>query len=96
MDPKIIANNTEPFEPTYPEGTVAGLIKCRHVSQKQLVGVMLVEKKRTAKWLAGELGKNPSTVSKWWTYVSQPDLYTLDKIATLPDIDKRELITGKD
>lgn len=58
--------------------------------------VVLVEKKRTAKWLAGELGKNPSTVSKWCTNVSQPDLYMLDRIATLLDIDKRELITGKD
>lgn len=26
--------------------------------------VILVEKKRTSKWLAEELGKNPSTVSK--------------------------------
>ena len=50
----------------------------------------------TAKWLAEELGKNPATVSKWCTNVSQPDLYTLDKIAVLLDIDKRELITGKD
>ena len=53
------------------------------------IKVVLVEKKRTAKWLAEELGKNPATVS-------QPDLYTLDKIAILLDIDKRELITGKD
>lgn len=53
-------------------------------------------KKRTAKWLAEELGKNPATVSKWCTNVSQPDLYTLEKIATLLDIDKRELITGKE
>ena len=60
------------------------------------IKVVLVEKKRTAKWLAEELGKNPATVSKWCTNVSQPDLYTLDKIATLLDIDKRELITGKD
>ena len=51
---------------------------------------------RTAKWLAEELGKNPATVSKWCTNVSQPDLYTLDKIAMLLDIDKRELITGKE
>lgn len=42
------------------------------------------------------LGKNPATVSKWCTNVSQPDLYTLDKIAILLDIDKRELIKGKD
>lgn len=60
------------------------------------IKVVLVEKKRTAKWLAEELGKNPATVSKWCTNVSQPDLYTLDKIAILLDIDKRELITGKD
>lgn len=60
------------------------------------IKVVLVEKKRTAKWLAEELGKNPATVSKWCTNVSQPDLYTLDKIATLLDIDKRELITGND
>jgi len=42
------------------------------------IKVVLVEKKRTAKWLAEELGKNPATVSKWCTNVSQPDLYTLD------------------
>ena len=60
------------------------------------IKVVLVEKKRTAKWLAEELGKNPATVSKWCTNVSQPDLYTLDKIAILLDIDKRELITGTD
>ena len=60
------------------------------------IKVVLVEKKRTAKWLAEELGKNPATVSKWCTNVSQPDLYTLDKIAILLDIDKRDLITGKD
>ena len=58
--------------------------------------VVLVEKKRTSKWLAEELGKNPATVSKWCTNASQPDLYTLDKIAILLDIDKRELITGKE
>ena len=59
------------------------------------IRVVLVEKKRTAKWLAEELEKSPATVSKWCTNVSQPVLYTLDKIATLRDIDKRELITGK-
>lgn len=56
--------------------------------------VVLVEKKKTSKWLAEELGKNPSTVSKWCTNVSQPDLYTLNRIAKLLDIDMRSLITG--
>ena len=27
--------------------------------------VVLVEKKRTSKWLASELKKDPATVSKW-------------------------------
>ena len=72
--------------------------KLNNFTMKDLnrIKVVLVEKKRTAKWLAEELGKNPATVSKWCTKVSQPDLYTLDKIAMLLDIDKRELITGKD
>ena len=58
--------------------------------------VVFVEKKRTAKWLAEKLGKDSTTVSKWCTNVSQLYPYTLDTIAMLLDIDKRELITGKD
>lgn len=54
--------------------------------------VVLVEKKRTSRWLAAELGKNPSTVSKWCTNVSQPDLSTLNRIAELLDVDIKELI----
>ena len=60
------------------------------------IKVVLVEKKRTAKWFAEKKKKNPATVSKWCTNVSQPDLYTVDKIAILLDIEKRELITGKE
>ena len=55
--------------------------------------VVLAEKKRTNKWLAEQLGKNVTTVSKWCTNTSQPDLQTLDKIASLLGCDKRELIT---
>lgn len=54
--------------------------------------VVLVEKKKTSKWLAEELGKNPSTVSKWCTNVSQPDLQTLHNIASLLNVDVRMLI----
>lgn len=39
--------------------------------------VVLAEKKRTGKWLAAQLGKDPTTVSKWCTNTSQPDLQTL-------------------
>ena len=57
------------------------------------IKVVLVEKKRTNKWLAQQLGKDPATVSKWCTNVSQPDLLTLNKIASALDVDVRELIT---
>ena len=57
------------------------------------IKVVLVEKKRTNKWLAQQLGKDPATVSKWCTNVSQPDLLTLNKIANALDVDVRELIT---
>lgn len=54
--------------------------------------IVLVEKKKTGKWLSEQLGKDPSTVSKWCTNVSQPDLSTLSKIAKLLGVDRRELI----
>lgn len=54
--------------------------------------VILVEKKKTSKWLADELGVNPSTVSKWCTNSSQPDLTTVLKITDLLKIDIKELV----
>lgn len=36
--------------------------------------VVLVEQKRTAKWLSEQIGKDPATVSKWCTNSSQPSL----------------------
>jgi transcriptional regulator with XRE-family HTH domain len=56
------------------------------------IKVVLVEKKRTSKWLAEQLKKDPATISKWCTNTSQPDLNTLTEIAELLDIDRRELI----
>jgi len=54
--------------------------------------IVLVERKRTGKWLAEQLGKDPSTISKWCTNVSQPDLATLSKIAELLNVDRRDLL----
>ena len=56
--------------------------------------IVLVEKKRTGKWLAGQLGKNPSTVSKWCSNVAQPDLVTLVKIASLLDVGVQDLVVS--
>lgn len=54
--------------------------------------VVLCEKKRTSKWLAEELDKNPTTISKWCTNTIQPDLSTLNRIAELLDVDIKDLI----
>ena len=43
--------------------------------------VILADKKRTNKWLAEQLGKDPATVSKWVTNTSQPSLENLIEIA---------------
>lgn len=56
--------------------------------------LVLVEKKKTGKWLAEQLDKNPSTVSKWCSNVSQPDLATLVKVAELLEVDVQELIVA--
>ena len=56
------------------------------------ITVVLVEQQKTGKWLAEQLGKSTCTVSKWCSNTIQPDLATLDKIATLLNVDRRELI----
>lgn len=58
--------------------------------------VVLVEKGKTGKWLAGELGKSNCTISKWCSNTIQPDLQTLDKIARLLEVDAKELLTPTD
>ena len=57
------------------------------------IKVVLVALQKTGKWLAEQLGKSTCTVSKWCSNTIQPDLVTLDKIATLLNVDRRELIT---
>ena len=54
--------------------------------------VVLAEKKRTNKWLAEQLGKDPATVSKWCTNTSQPGLETLLQIAGVLDVDVKDLL----
>lgn len=55
------------------------------------IKMVLFEKKRTARWLSEQMGVTPSTVSKWCTNTSQPDLATILKIADLLKVDIREL-----
>ena len=56
--------------------------------------VVLVEKEKSGKWLADQLGKSTCTVSKWCSNTTQPDLNTLDRIAKLLDIDVKDLLNS--
>ena len=57
--------------------------------------VVLAEKKRTNKWLAEKLGKDPATVSKWCTNSAQPNLENLMEIAKYLEVDVNELLRMK-
>ena len=54
--------------------------------------VVMAEKKRTNKWLAAQLGKDQTTVSKWCTNAYQPDLATLMQIAKLLEVELTDLV----
>ena len=56
------------------------------------IKVVLADEKRTNKWLAEQLGKDPATVSKWCTNSCQPTLETLVKIAKLLNVELTELV----
>ena len=56
------------------------------------IKLVLVEKKRTSKWLSEQLGVTPSTVSKWCTNSCQPPMETFIKIAKLLEVDLNELV----
>ena len=55
----------------------------------------LADAGKTGVWLAGQLGKNPVTVSKWCTNTTHPDLQTLAKILELLKINIRELLVKR-
>lgn len=59
------------------------------------IKVVLVEKKRTNKWLAEQLGCAPTTVSKWCTNACQPTMETYLKIAKLLNVEIDELLNKK-
>ncbi len=57
--------------------------------------IVLVEQSKTSKWLAAQLGKSETTVSRWCTNEVQPSLEMLTKIAELLGISPRQLIVEK-
>lgn len=55
------------------------------------IKVILAEKRLTNKWLAAQLRKTESTVSRWCTNEKQPTIETFVEIANVLNIDVRDL-----
>ena len=60
------------------------------------IKVVLVEQKKTGKWLAEQLGVSTCTVSGWASNTAQPNLSTLNEISRLLKVDPRDLLNGKE
>lgn len=56
------------------------------------IKVVLVDKRKTNKWLSEQLNVSPTTVSKWCTNATQPPLETLMQIAKLLEVQIEELL----
>ncbi len=56
--------------------------------------VVLVEQKRTNKWLSEQMGKNISTISQWCTNERQPSLETFVEIAIVLDVEIKDLLNS--
>jgi len=68
------------------------LIFMQHTPINRLKAV-LAEKQKTSKWLAEQLGKSETTVSRWCTNEVQPSLETMLEIARLLKINVKDLLT---
>lgn len=53
--------------------------------------MLLRERNLTNRWLSSQLDVDPTTVSKWCTNSSQPDILTLLRIARLLDVEVKDL-----
>ena len=58
------------------------------------IKIALIEKNKTGKWLAEQLGKSPCTISKRCKNTIQPDIKILDRIADSLVVDVKELIVS--
>ena len=59
------------------------------------IKVTLVEKHKTNRWLAEQMGKSENTISRWCSNKSQPSIALLQEIANLLDVDVRVLLKSQ-
>ena len=56
--------------------------------------IVLAEQNKTGKWLAEQLQKNEATISRWCSNTSQPSLEMCVKIATVLNVEPKDLINN--
>lgn len=56
---------------------------------------VLAEQEKTSIWLAEQIGKDKSTVSRWCTNDMQPSIETLFLIAKTLNVSPKDLLTDK-
>lgn len=54
----------------------------------------LADRRKTSRWLAGELGKSETTVSRWVSNKVQPSIEQLFEIANALNMDVKELLVS--
>ena len=58
------------------------------------IKAVLAEKGKTNNWLADQMDKNRTTVSRWCTNDMQPTMESLFEIAKVLDVDVRDLLVS--
>ena len=56
--------------------------------------VVLAEQDKTNRWLAEQLGKTEHTISRWCHNKSQPSVAQLNEIASVLDVDIKDLLNS--
>ena len=60
------------------------------------IKVTLVEKQKTNRWLAKQMGKSENTISRWCANKSQPSIAQLQEIANLLEVDIHSLLRSQE
>jgi DNA-binding helix-turn-helix protein len=60
------------------------------------IKVTLVEKQKTNRWLAKQMGKSENTISRWCSNKSQPSIVQLQEIANLLGVDIHTLLKSQE
>lgn len=73
-------------------------MKLYQITMKDLnrLRVFFVEQRKTGKWLAEQLDVSTTTVSRWSSNDSQPDIQTLNKIAKVLNVNLKDLLINNE